>query len=89
VNEGLQSANRILRGMARRAMTNKLITLCIAISLLAGIVLILYLKFAPDAPAETTTVMPTMAGNATTTIASNATTTSTTTLAAVTPPPNQ
>lgn len=51
VDQHLATGQRIMRGMARRVMTNKLITLLIALILIGGIILIVYLKWL-DNPAE-------------------------------------
>ena len=61
VNESLMSAKRILRGISRRVMTNKLITMLLALILLGGIILIVYLKWFDNGSSDdtvTTTVAP-------------------------------
>ncbi len=45
VDESLATASRLMRGMARRIMTNKLITLVLALIMIGGIALLVYLKW--------------------------------------------
>lgn len=56
VDQHLATGQRIMRGMARRIMTNKLITMLIALILIGGIILIVYLKWL-DGPTDDTTMM--------------------------------
>lgn len=93
VNQSLSTGQRIMRGMGRRVMTNKLITLLLALILIGGICLIVWLKWFdnPDpvmmtgTDNSTTTILATTAAPA----AANATSTSstTTTSAIVDPTP--
>lgn len=83
VNQSLNTGQRIMRGMARRVMTNKLITLLLALIMIGGIGLIVWLKwFDNDDP-----MMMTDMGNSTTTalVATTAGAANTTTLAVVDP----
>jgi vesicle transport through interaction with t-SNAREs protein 1 len=45
VNDNLASARRTLMGMSRRAITNKIILLCLIITLVGGIAVVIYLKW--------------------------------------------
>lgn len=45
VDQSLATAGRLMRGMKRRIMTNKLISMLIALILLGGIILIVWLKW--------------------------------------------
>jgi len=55
VDESLATASRLLRGMKRRVMTNKLISLVLALIMLGGIGLIVYFKWFDGSSAATTT----------------------------------
>jgi vesicle transport through interaction with t-SNAREs 1 len=55
VDESLAVASRLMRSMGRRIMTNKLITLLLALIMIAGIGFISWLKWG-DSPAEDPTM---------------------------------
>jgi len=65
VDESLATASRLLRGMKRRVMTNKLISLVLALIMLGGIGLIVYFKWFDGPSAATTTTTLLTATNAT------------------------
>jgi vesicle transport through interaction with t-SNAREs protein 1 len=61
VNTHLGTGQRIMRGMARRVMTNKLITLLLALIMLGGIGLIVWLKWFDNPEPDMTTTLATNA----------------------------
>jgi vesicle transport through interaction with t-SNAREs protein 1 len=73
VDQSLATANRLMRGMARRIMTNKLITMVIALILLGGIGLIVWLKWFDSGDSTTDTMSMSMMTNTTSTMMTSST----------------
>jgi hypothetical protein len=60
INDQLSVAKRVMRGIARRVATNRLMRVCIIVVLLVSIGIIIYVGFVPDSPPPAPTPAPTL-----------------------------